>query len=563
MAHTTAKDIAQNEQQASRSETPPSTEPPAGDEAPAGSVAPAGSGLPAGDGPLTSDRAPARNEEPVGSVEPVTDAASSGVNERVEKMSRLRLEGREPYPHVRVPHRAHVSMVLEAHHPSELEHGEHPTLRYTLAGRLTSRRVHGRRAFLDLRDDTGEIQLYAQSDVLGEDSYQQLLRLDIGDIISANGCVYLTQRGEIVLSVRGFQLLTKSLRPPPSRFHGVEDAGTRHRYRELDLMANQETRQLFFTRAKTVEALRSFLARKGFTEVETPVLQSLAGGASARPFTTHHNALDVDLSLRISVELYLNRCLIGGLENVYDLGKCFRNEGISYRHSPEFTMLEWLQSYADHTDVANFTEEMIASVATEVLGTTEVKRAGETIDLSRWERTTMQEVIAGRLSIDILESSTSELLELLADHREQIDDRSSWAQAVHTIYTKLVEHTIIAPTLVFDFPVEMFPITKRHRDDPRLAEHFDAVVAGIELVSGDSELTDPIEQRRRFLEQRERRGEQANEAHPHDEEYVRALEYGLPPSASGGMGVDRLLMILTGRQHLREVLPFPTLRERQ
>ncbi len=552
MGHTTANEMAPNEQQTTGSEARPTA------------VAPASGDKREGGEALESSMAPTRGEALAEEGrEPPMDSEGSGVNERVEKMSRLRAEGREPYPHARVPDRARIAAVLQAHPASTLGHGEHPALRYTLAGRLTSRRVHGRRAFLDLRDNTGEIQLYAQSDVLGPECYEQLLRLDIGDIISANGCLYLTQRGEVVLNVHGFELLTKALRPPPSRFHGVEDAGTRHRYRELDLMANEETRQLFSTRAKTVEALRSFLALEGFTEVETPVLQSLAGGASARPFTTHHNALDADLSLRISVELYLNRCLIGGLENVYDLGKCFRNEGISYRHSPEFTMLEWLQSYADHTDVAELTEAMIASVATEVLGTTEVERSGETIDLSRWKRTTMREVIASRLSIDILESDASELLALLADHGEPIDRRSSWAQAVHTIYTKLIEHTIIAPTLVFDFPVEMFPITKRHSEDPRLAEHFDAVVAGIELVSGDSELTDPIEQRRRFLEQRERRGEQATEAHPHDEEYVRALEYGLPPSASGGMGVDRLLMILTGRAHLREVLPFPTLRERQ
>lgn len=488
---------------------------------------------------------------------------SDAAQERLLKMARLRGEGREPFSHIDLSERTDAAAILAAHDPQQMQHGEHRDLPYTVAGRIGGARGHGRKAFRDLRDRSGEIQLYAAADTLGEEAYERLLDLDAGDIVGVSGFLYVTQRGQLALSVHETTLLTKSLRTPPDSYHGVTNAGTKHRWRELDLMANEDARELFRVRARTIEALRAFMASKGFIEVETPVLQSLAGGASARPFETHHNALDSDLSLRISVELYLNRCLIGGMENVYDLGKCFRNEGISYRHSPEFTMLEWLQSYSDHADVARFTEEMVSYVAREVLGTTIVQRDGRTIDLSVWRRTTMRAEIQRVLGIDMMASDPETLTSILKEHGERIHPDSTWAQAVHVIYSKLIEHTLIEPTLVFDFPVEMFPITKRHSEHPQLAEHFDAVIGGIELVSGDSEVTDPVEQRKRFLDQRRGRGEEADEAHPHDEDYVRSLEYGLAPSASGGMGVDRLLMLLTGKETLREVLPFPTMKEQR
>lgn len=489
------------------------------------------------------------------------DGAQAGTDERLAKMQRLRAEGVEPFPYAEIGQRTPVQAIHAAHDPSRLSHGEHEEVPYTVAGRVVGRRGHGKKTFLDLQDGSGSIQLYATHESLGDDAYERVLDLDIGDIVTAGGCLYVTQRGQLAISVRRLTLLTKSLRTPPARYHGLEDAGTRHRYRELDLMANEEARELFLLRTRTVEALRAVLGEQGFIEVETPVLQSLAGGASARPFLTHHNALDSEVSLRISVELYLNRCLIGGLENVYDLGKCFRNEGISYRHSPEFTMLEWLQSYSDYDDVACLTEEMVAEVARRVLGDTKVMRDGQEIDLTVWKRTTMQEEVLRVTGVDILDSDRERLIEVLHQHDEKIHPDASWAQAVHTIYTKLVEQTIVHPTLVFDFPLEPFPITKAHAKHAQLAEHFDAVIGGIELVSGDSELTDPVEQHRRFLEQRRGRGDEADEAHPHDEDYVRALEYGLAPSASGGMGVDRLIMILSGHQTLREVLPFPTMKE--
>jgi lysyl-tRNA synthetase, class II len=488
------------------------------------------------------------------------DRSEIGQHERLAKAERLRAEGIEPFPHIPHSERTEIAMLHSTHDPAELKAGEHPRFAYRLAGRIISRRGHGKTTFIDLRDFSGQIQLAVRHDTLGEQAYERVVDLDVGDIVEAEGCLYVTQRGQIALSVHRCALLTKALQPPPAKYHGLGDTGTRYRYRELDLLANETTRELFLTRAKTIDALRAFMTERGFIEVETPVLQALAGGASARPFLTHHNALDQEMSLRISVELYLNRCLIGGLENVYDLGKCFRNEGISYRHSPEFTMLEWLMSYSDHTDVARFTEEMVAYVAQRVLGTTLIERGGEQIDLGKpWRNTTMQAEILRVTGVDFLEVDREQLADLLDG---KVHPDASWAQVVQAVYSKLVEPTLNQPTHVYDFPLDSFPITKANAKDARLAEHFDAVIGGIELVSGDSEVNDPIEQWERFVEQRKQRRTDDDDApHPHDEEYVRALEYGLAPSASGGMGVDRLLMILTGHETLREVAPFPVMRE--
>ena len=488
------------------------------------------------------------------------------IDERRAKMERLRAEGIEPYPHVRLPDRASVASIQAAHDPSQLKAGEHPELRYHLAGRLISRRGHGKTSFLDVRDLSGMIQIVVRTDTLGEDAYQRILNLDIGDIIGVEGCVYVTQRGQLAISAHRCTLLTKALRPPPDRHHGLGDTGTRYRYRELDLIANDETRELFVTRAKIVAAIREWLNERNFVEVETPALQTLAGGAGSRPFTTHHNALDRELYLRISVELYLNRCIVGGLENVYDMGKAFRNEGISYKHSPEFTIVEFMFGYADYYDVARATEEMFADVAQRVLGRTEIQRGGETIDLAKpWRRITMREAILDASGVDFMGEDRklviTQLTELL---EERIHPATTWAQLTHAVYTKLIEPNIIQPTHVFDFPLEPFPITKRHAEYPELGEHFDAVIGGVELVSGDTELNDPVDQWQRFVDQRQLRTvEDEDVPHPNDEEYARAIEYGYAPTAGGGMGVDRLVMILTERDSLREVIPFPIVRERQ
>ena len=486
------------------------------------------------------------------------------IDERRAKMERLRAEGIDPYPPVSMPDRTLIATVSAAYDPAVLEQGAHPELTYHVAGRLISRRGHGKTSFLDLRDLSGSIQIVVRHDVLGEERYERIMSLDIGDIIGVEGHVYVTQRGQLALEAIECTLLTKTLRPPPDRHHGLGDTGTRYRYRELDLIANDETRDLFVKRARIVAAIRQWLDERNFVEVETPAPQSLAGGAGSRPFTTHHNALDRDLYLRISVELFLNRCIVGGLENVYDMGKVFRNEGISPKHSPEFTIIEFMMAYADYNDVATATEEMFRDVAQRVLGRTEIRRGGETIDLAKpWRRITMRDAIRDATGIDFMgEDRTAVTEQLKQALQERIHPASTWAELVLAVYTKLIEPTINQPTHVFDFPLEPFPITKRHSEHPELGEHFDAVIGGVELVSGDTELNDPVDQWQRFVDQRKRRmTDDEDVPHPNDEEYARAIEYGYSPTAGGGMGVDRLIMILTERDTLREVIPFPIVKD--
>ncbi len=507
-------------------------------------------------------------EEQDDAVDRAVDAAVEGpadgaveFDERRAKLDRLRAQGIDPYPPVSLwNERERIEEVIGAHDPAQLTQGEHPELTHEIAGRMVARREHGKTAFLDVRDLSGQIQVVARVDAIGQEEYDRVLGLDIGDIVAVKGVVYVTQRGGLALAVKECTLLTKTLRPPPDRHHGLGDTGTRYRYRELDLLANEDTRELFITRAKIVFAIREWLNERHFVEIETPALQSLAGGAGSRPFTTHHNALNRDLYLRISVELFLNRCIVGGMENVYDMGKVFRNEGISHKHSPEFTIIEFMQAYADYYDVATVTEEMFRDVAQRALGRTTVQRNGETIDLAKpWRRVTMRELILERTGVDFMESDVKQLAEVLDG---PVDPQATWAELVGDIYTKHIEHTLNQPTHVFDFPLEPFPITRRHPVHPELAEHFDAVIGGIELVSGDTELNNPVEQWQRFVDQRQRRMiDDADVPHPNDEEYARAIEFGYSPTAGGGMGVDRLVMILTERDTLREVIPFPIVRD--
>ena len=511
------------------------------------------------------DAAPPVDDTPpngVGTSSPASSPEGEGeLDERRAKLDRLRAAGIDPYPPVSLwDSRTRVADVLAAHDPDELEEGPHPELRYQVAGRLISRREHPNTSFLDLRDLSGSIQIVVRLDDLGEGTYGRIMSLDIGDIVGVEGFMYKTKRGQLVLAVGELTLLTKTLRPPPDKHHGLADTGTRYRYRELDLLANEDTRELFITRHKIVFEIRKWLNERNFIEVETPALQSLAGGAGSRPFTTHHNALDRDLYLRISVELFLNRCIVGGMENVYDMGKVFRNEGISPKHSPEFTIIEFMCAYSDYNDVATVTEEMFRDVAQAALGRTSIKRNGEEIDLAKpWRRVTMRELILERFGLDFMESTREQLAEVLD---EPIDPNATWADVVADIYSEKIESTINQPTHVFDFPLEPFPITKRHSVHPELGEHFDAVIGGIELVSGDTELNDPVDEWQRFVDQRKRRAvDDGDVPHPNDEEYTRALEYGYSPTAGGGMGVDRLVMILTERDTLREVIPFPIVRD--
>jgi lysyl-tRNA synthetase class 2 len=476
--------------------------------------------------------------------------------ERRAKLDRLRQAGIEPYPHG-FPDRTEIAAVRESH--ENLDPGDETDDRYRVAGRLIAKRGHGKASFLDLRDGSGQIQIQARVDELGDDAYEGLLSLDVGDIVGIEGKVFASKRGELTVRADAWELLSKSLRPPPEKFHGLEDVETRYRRRELDLMANEESRELFLMRSRTVAAVRRWLDSRGFVEVETPVLQPLYGGALARPFTTHHYALDRDLYLRIATELYLKRLVVGGVDKVYELGKDFRNEGISHKHNPEFTMLEWYEAYVDYNDIAEELEGLVSDVAKEVLGTTKIERDGQAIDLAPpWRRMTLRDAIEERTGIDVMEHPSRE--QLAEAMGTKPDPEEGWGKLVDGLLSKEVEPTLIQPTFIVDYPVELSPFAKRHRSEEGLVERWEAFVGGIEISNAFTELNDPDEQRRRFEEQAAEQERGDEETQPYDEVFVESLEQGMPPTGGVGLGIDRLVMILTGASSLREVLLFPAMR---
>jgi lysyl-tRNA synthetase, class II len=477
--------------------------------------------------------------------------------DRREKLERLRKAGIDPFP-PEFDEREDIAEVRAAH--EGLAPGIETESRHRVAGRLVGRRGHGKACFLDLRDGSGQIQLHAREDLLGEEPYQLLVDLDLGDIVGVEGTALATRRGgELSLAIDRWRLLAKSLRPPPDKFHGLEDVETRYRHRELDLIANEESRRRFALRARTVSEVRRWLDERGFVEVETPVLQPLYGGALARPFTTHHNALDRDLYLRIATELYLKRLVVGGIDRVYELGKDFRNEGVSHKHNPEFTMLEWYEACADYEATAHRVETMVAEVAERVLGTTVVERGDVKIDFAPpWQRITLRDAIKERSGIDIAEHPTREAL--AAAMGTEPDPQEGWGKLVDGLLSKFVEPELIQPTFVLDYPVELSPFAKSHRSEEGLVERFEAFAGGMEIANGFTELNDPDEQRRRFEQQAEELARGDEEAQPYDEDFVAALEQGMPPTGGVGIGIDRLVMLLTGAKTVREVVLFPAMR---
>ncbi|HHY95377.1 MAG TPA: lysine--tRNA ligase, partial [Firmicutes bacterium] len=404
-----------------------------------------------------------------------------------------------------------------------------------LAGRVVAMRVHGKASFADLQDESDRIQVYARADVLGPE-YDRFISLDLGDIVGVWGKVIRTRRGEISVEAEGFTLLTKSLRPLPEKWHGLRDVELRYRYRYVDLIANPEVRKVFLTRSRVIRAMRQFLDARGFYEVETPVLTPVAGGAMARPFTTHHNALDLDLYLRIALELYLKRLIVGGLEKVYEIGRVFRNEGISTRHNPEFTILELYQAYADYEDIMVLTEQLIAETAREVLGTTSMSFQGQQIELAPpWPRLCLWDAVRQYAGIEPEEVPDDGAAEALARRRGlQMDKPPNKANVIDKLLEEYVEPHLVQPTFLIDYPVEMSPLAKRRRDDPSLVYRFEAFIACREVANAFSELNDPMDQRERFRKQAALRAGGDEEAHPYDEDFVTALEYGMPPT--GGLG---------------------------
>jgi lysyl-tRNA synthetase class 2 len=471
---------------------------------------------------------------------------------RRAKLERLREEGIDPFPPAFAGVEP-VASVLRAH--EDLAAGAETSVAHRVAGRLAARRDSGRAAFLDLVDRSGRIQLFARIDELGEDGFERLLSLDLGDLIGVDGVAVRTRRGELSLRVDGFAILAKSLRPPPDKRHGLTDVETRLRRRELDLIANEDTRALFEARARIVSAVRRALDEDGFIELETPILQPIYGGALARPFVTHHNALDRDLYLRIATELYLKRAIVGGLERVYELGKDFRNEGLSTKHNPEFTMVEWYEAYADYEDAARRLEAVVGAAAAVV--------AEPAIDVGApWRRITLADAICAQTGVDVLAArERSELVAAIERAGLGIEVAGrTWAALVDDLLSSFVEPTLQEPTFIFDYPLELSPFAKRHRSVEGLVERWEAYAGGIELANAFTELNDPDEQRARFIAQREAAAA-GEEAQPFDEAFLAALEQGMPPTAGVGLGIDRLVMTLCGRGSIRDVVLFPALRD--
>lgn len=479
---------------------------------------------------------------------------------RRQKLERLYQMGISPYPSR--CYRTHTAAAaIAAFEAGEL--GEDQEV--TLAGRLMAIRVMGKASFAHIEDGSGRIQLYIRQDSVGEAMYEFFRRdLDLGDFVEATGPIFRTRTGEVTAHVRNIRLLAKTLLPLPDKWHGLRDVETRYRHRYVDLMVNPEVRRIFVTRARIVQAIRRFLDDRGFLEVETPILQPIYGGAAARPFITHHNQLDQDLYLRISFELYLKRLLVGGYEKVYEIGRDFRNEGVSFKHNPEFTQLEFYWAYADYEKVMTLVEEMIAYVVQAVLGTMRITYQGNEIDLAPpWRRVTLRDVIREYSGIDYTQYPTAEALtSALRERGYDPPPKSTWGKLVDYLLGSQVEPHLIQPTFVLDYPRDISPLAKKKPDDPTHVERFELFIGGMEVGNAFTELNDPLDQEQRFLEMGRLYAPEDEEAHPLDEDYLLAQRYGMPPNGGFGMGIDRFTMLLTDQPSIRDVILFPHLRSK-
>jgi len=488
------------------------------------------------------------------------------VSEREREARRRRLEalreaGVDPFP-ARTGARVPVAQVRDRFDAMSAEELETAAESVAVCGRILALRSFGKLVFLTLVDDGTRIQVTARKQELAAEAFAFVKALDVGDFARFEGRVWRTQKGELSVDVASAELLAKALRPLPEKWHGLKDVETRYRRRYLDLLVNEDARRIAVLRSRTIRALRSFLDERGFLEVETPVLQPLYGGAAALPFETHHATYDQMLYLRISDELYLKRLVAGGLDRVYEIGHNFRNEGVSRKHNPEFTMLECYQAYADYRDMMELTEAMIESIAREVRGDTRIEFGGETIDLKGpWPRVTLRDAIAEATGVDVLESDELEALRAAVRARGfDPGEAPTWAKLVDDLFSAHVEPGLVQPIFVTDYPWELSPLAKRSPEDPRLVERFEPFVAGMEIGNAFSELNDPDDQRQRLEAQAGARRAGDAEAHPLDEDYIRALEHGLPPTGGLGIGVDRLVIVLADAAHIREVILFPHLR---
>ena len=474
---------------------------------------------------------------------------------RHQKLADLKSEDKDPFAEVSYDVTAHAEDIFG-------DYASYEEKEVSLAGRIMSKRVMGKAAFAHIQDGTGLIQLYFRIDALGQEAYEAFKKLDIGDIIGVKGTVFTTHKGEISVKASEYILLAKSLRPLPEKYHGLRDQEIRYRKRYLDLIVNPEVKDVFVKRSRIITAIRTFLNAKGYIEVETPVLNTILGGANARPFITHHNTLDIDMYLRIAPELYLKRLIVGGFLKVYEMGRLFRNEGMDTKHNPEFTTIELYEAYADYNDMMDLTEELYKYCAREVLGTTTLTYQGETIELGgAWRRVSMVDIVKEVTGIDFGAGYDAEKARAEAKKLGiEIAENDSWGNALYKVFDEAVEPGLVQPTFVIDYPVEVSPLAKRKKSDPRLTERFEFFITAREMGNAFSELNDPIDQRARFEDQVKKREKGDDEAQMMDEDYVSALEYGLPPTGGLGIGIDRMIMLFTDSASIRDVLLFPTMK---
>ena len=474
---------------------------------------------------------------------------------RRQKLKELQDQGKNPFL---------IEKFNPDHHTTDItdNYDEFEGKEVTVAGRVMSKRGHGKISFMDIQDMKGRIQILSKIDELGEEAYKIISYLDMGDIIGVEGEVFKTQSGEISVKAKKLKLLSKSLQILPEKWHGLKDPDLRYRQRYVDLIVNPEVKETFLLRNKIIRKIREYLDNLGYLEVETPILGNIAGGANARPFLTHHNALNIDMSLRIANELYLKRLIVGGFDKVYEMGKMFRNEGMDTRHNPEFTNIELYEAYADYNDMMEITENLVAYVAKEVLGTTKVEYQGKTIDFTPpWRRIKMQDAVKEHTGVDFDKINTDEeALEVAKEHKLEIKPGMTRGHVISEMFEEFCEQYMDQPTFIIGHPVEISPLAKRNQDDPRITNRFEAFANCWEIANAFSELNDPIDQRERFEEQLRQKEYGDDEAHPMDEDFLNAIEVGLPPTGGLGIGVDRLIILLTNQASIRDVIFFPTMK---
>lgn len=481
---------------------------------------------------------------------------------RRDKLDSLRELGIDPFG-TKFVRDNEAGKVMAAYVDLTKEDLDEKAVEVSLAGRIMTKRAMGKASFAHIQDLSGRIQIYVRADSVEENKYKAFDLLDIGDMIGVKGVVFKTKTGELSVKVTDLEVLTKSLLPLPDKFHGLKDVETRYRQRYVDLIVNPDVQKTFITRSRIIQSMRRYLDDRGYLEVETPTLHAIAGGASARPFITHHNALDMQLFMRIAIELHLKRLIVGGLEKVYEIGRVYRNEGISTRHNPEFTMIELYEAYADYQDIMNLTESLIAHIAKEVLGSTVITYQGQEVDLTpAWRRVSMVDLIKEVVGVDFSAHMTDEEAHRLAvEHKVPVEKHMTFGHIVNAFFETFCEHTLIQPTFVTGHPVAISPLAKKNAADPRFTDRFELFIVAREHANAFTELNDPIDQRQRFEAQLLEKAAGNDEAHEMDDDFIRALEYGLPPTGGLGIGVDRLVMLLTDAPSIRDVLLFPHMRD--